>query len=613
VPFPRTLVTRAAVLAWLAVTVACLLAMAARPQSAYAHAELLDWRVTQTTNGGMTSKGLVLKFGEKLDPAFAHVQIFDRGSRAVIGTTLTVDPRTLDRIGVNLPAGLADGTYRASWWVRAADGDTSQNSFYFNTSGSLDPLAMLPPPDVRDPATSPPSSLLGTSVTALLRWAGLVAILFVVGGTFFMMFLWRPITTGARFAGVDRSLVHALRVVCFEAAAVLVFASVLLLLLQAETARLPLLQPAGATPPLLISPTRYANQIPAQAVSEVLASSYGHVWIARCALAALIGILGLTLPLDVRRRRSHWWALLAVGAATLVTFSLTAHGAVTPRTRLAVAVDWTHLVAASVWFGALPALIETTRLLKQARFYLPPSTAEGGLGNRLVGRFSVVALPTMAWLAASGFYAFAVNVGSPALLLRTTYGVTLTVKLCLVATLVVIGSINRFLLLPRIRAKESGGSGWGIARTLPIELGIGLGVVICAGLLLSLATAKDAWTAREQLGYFARAQQGGVVMTLRTVDSSKGGGAIAVDVADHRPGTGASPALVTARLGTQQLPLTSIPVAVPGVQRFGAAGAGTALGTADSVTIEYRLGGLPAVTSTFHLPASKIAAPTAPP
>ena len=503
---PRTFVTLATVLACLAVTVACLLVVAARPQPAYAHAELLDWSVTQPGVGAAPSKQLLLHFGEKLDPAFAQVQVFDRGSRTV-PTTTTVDPQTLDRIAVTLPASLADGTYRASWWVRAADGDTSQNSFYFSTSGSLDPLAMLPPADVRDPATSPPTSLLGTSVTALLRWAGLVAILFVVGGTIFMLFLWRPISTDARFAGVDTSLVHALRVVCFEAAAALVFASVLLLLLQAETARLPVLQPAGATQPLLISPTQYADQVPARAVGEMLASSYGHVWIARCVLAVLVGVVGLTLPLDARRRRWQWWVLLALGAATLATFSLTAHGAVTPRARLAVAVDWTHLVAASVWFGALPALIEATRLLKRARHPLPPDGSDIGLVSRLLGRFSFVALPAMVWLVASGLYAYTVNVGSPALLLRTTYGVTLTVKLCLVASLFAIGAISRYVLLPRIRSTGAGDSGSGFARTLPVELGIGLAVVLCAGLLLSLATAKDAWTAREQLGFFDRVQQ----------------------------------------------------------------------------------------------------------
>ena len=86
-----------------------------------------------------------------------------------------------------------------------------------------------------------------------------------------------------------------------------------------------------------------------------------------------------------------------------------------------------------------------------------------------------------------------------------------------------------------------------------------------------------------------------------------------MDVVDHRPGSDAGTSAVTARLGGQQLQLESIPVTAPGVQRFGAAGAGTPLGTADSMTVEYRVSGLPAVTSTFNLPRPQAAAPATAP
>jgi hypothetical protein len=61
---------------------------------------------------------------------------------------------------------------------------------------------------------------------------------------------------------------------------------------------------------------------------------------------------------------------------------------------------------------------------------------------------------------------------------------------------------------------------------------------------------------------------------------------------------------VTARLDGQELQLAEIPVAVPGVRRFGIAGAGTALATATRATIVYTRGALSPIESTWTLPIS---------
>lgn len=98
-------------------------------------------------------------------------------------------------------------------------------------------------------------------------------------------------------------------------------------------------------------------------------------------------------------------------------------------------ITWVHLVSAAIWVGgSLFIGIVFSPLLK---------TMADSVEDRMkimirVGRrFNFVAVPALAVLVATGLYSSHALLGRPELLAATSYGVFLTIKVTLVAALVV--------------------------------------------------------------------------------------------------------------------------------------------------------------------------------
>ena len=246
------------------------------------------------------------------------------------------------------------------------------------------------------------------------------------------------------------------------------FANVFLLLLQASFLQLATLQPVDTASPTPLDPTGLQRARTANAVGEIFSTFAGGVWIARMALIALLAVYLWRFSHPRPGRDPRLLAALLGGLGVLLTISLSAHAAFVPETfgraAVAVLVDWSHLAAMSLWLGGLLPLLLALR--NGGRDTGGP--AEAAL---VLHRFSALALVSVAYLAFSGFASSFFEVGDPALLVRTAYGVTLSVKLTLVGVLVLLGALNRFVLIPRVR--ETGLAG-GFSRSLPVEIGFGL-------------------------------------------------------------------------------------------------------------------------------------------
>jgi putative copper export protein/mono/diheme cytochrome c family protein len=139
--------------------------------------------------------------------------------------------------------------------------------------------------------------------------------------------------------------------------------------------------------------------------------------------------------------------------------------------------DVVHLVAASLWLGALLPLVLALR-----------DIAGPHQRYAMASRFSTLGVYSVAALLTSGIVNAYYLVGSIAGLIGTTYGQILLVKLTLIAVMLVVASINRWVLVPCL-ATDGGDAARRLTRHTMVEAVIGLGVVCVVAVLGSLEPA----------------------------------------------------------------------------------------------------------------------------
>jgi putative copper export protein/mono/diheme cytochrome c family protein len=194
------------------------------------------------------------------------------------------------------------------------------------------------------------------------------------------------------------------------------------------------------------------------AVPSVLTGTrFGQILAARGA-AAVVALL-----LSVEPARAFQAFVLLVAAGIALSLSLTGHAADWGDVRLGVAVDWAHAVAASAWTGGLIALA-----LVAGRRETPWSRQSLAA---VVPRFSRLAGLSLLVVAVTGSYNAWTQLGGLSRLTTTTYGRVLIAKLVIVAVLVWLGAVNRYVLLPRVEpASAARGAGARVFRLVRLTL-----------------------------------------------------------------------------------------------------------------------------------------------
>jgi putative copper export protein/mono/diheme cytochrome c family protein len=178
------------------------------------------------------------------------------------------------------------------------------------------------------------------------------------------------------------------------------------------------------------------------AVPSVLTGThFGQVLAARGAAA----VVALLLSVEPARGFQAFVLLVATGIA--LSLSLTGHAADWGDVRLAVAIDWAHAVAASAWTGGLIALA-----LVAGRREAPWSRESLAA---VVPRFSRLAGLSLLAVAVTGSYNAWTQLGGLSRLWTTAYGRVLLAKLAIVAVLVWLGAVNRYVHLPRVEPSST--------------------------------------------------------------------------------------------------------------------------------------------------------------
>ncbi|MFB9947590.1 CopD family protein [Rhizobium puerariae] len=162
---------------------------------------------------------------------------------------------------------------------------------------------------------------------------------------------------------------------------------------------------------------------------------FGEIFSLRFALL-LFGAIVSVAVLRSARRAVPWPALAFLGPALLLQPWL-GHGAAAENLFLPLATAF-HVIAASVWLGALLPLWLTLRAAPLA-------------GALATARFSRVGIVCVATIAATAVAQLPL-IGDLPRLIGTPYGFVAGVKILLFAVLLAFAAVNRFVLMPRALA-----------------------------------------------------------------------------------------------------------------------------------------------------------------
>jgi len=420
------------------------LALGANTPGVQAHA----WLVKSKPGAGEVVQSgppeVLLWFNEDIEIQFSQVEVVNSSGERVDNDDFHIHS-TRTQPGITMHLNVPNGTYTVIWDVLSAvDGHRTKGSFSYYVGE----------PDVAPPldgggATVSLSSGPPRGLEAGVRWLNIAAMALLIGAAA-APFLLLPAGFEALREDTqedeDAELGEAalVRISALASAFLVVVASALLLWLQAWS--------AGGSPTA------------ASAVGDILSDTrFGDIWFVRIALA---GAALLFSMLVFRGASAPWWqpitapgntmwaALLLAALAIPVTTSLNSHAAAADANNIQTMVDWVHLVAAGIWIGGL------MQLLLAVAFVAPYVSDRAAFLGGLVRRFSLVALPTVSILVATGVLQSIGRLGGVGDLVDSDYGYTLLVKVVLLLPLLGLGAMNllvigpRFVRFARERAKE---------------------------------------------------------------------------------------------------------------------------------------------------------------
>ncbi len=433
------------VAALLALTVALIATVLLGVGSASAHAYVETYVPDDGAVLAAAPEEIRVTFDADVEAPIAAIRVYDGDSQRVDTDAAHLapgDPRTV--VGY-VPGDLADGTYVVTWRARSFDGHTIIGTFQFSI-GQAGAAA-----DAAAVADETPAVLAGLGWLA--RVATAVGTIVSAGaGLLFLMALRRRPRSWRRDQEGVRRLVRRASVVAFSATVV---ALVILPFEQAGT-------------------SGFASA-PGRAALDALVSPFGAAAVAR-----LIALLPLALGL----RTSSGELLLTLWAFALASLAIDGHAATEAPVWLLLTSDMVHLVAAAAWVGGMAAAVIVVRERRRVEDHVGAAD--------VVGRFSATATIALGAVGVSGAMMAISMVRTPAAAVSTDYGRAMLVKLALVAIVVLVGAVNHWHLVPRIKAGTDARRGLQrLGRSMRVEGALLLAVLGVTGVLVQLPTAVD--------------------------------------------------------------------------------------------------------------------------
>lgn len=405
-------------------------------------------------------KQVRLWFTEDVNPALTQAIVVDHNNKEVDlqnSHTSPSDPREID-VGLHQ---LQPDFYVVIWKsVSAEDGHATGGSFLFRVrfpDGTVPTLPSELPTGPANFANSNSGQCL-TGSTPLLcgpevvsDWLVFLAAITWVGGLFWQVFMVERAAQADRsFVSIALATARRFRRVSVIALSCFVVANIGFVFGQAML--------AGGNWASGFSPTIWSGIL--------LHSSFGVFWLLR-ELLALLGLLLLVVfperaitEDDWRPRPARGWSKVALGLCLLVAMAFSGHAAAAQSRgglgTFAVPVDWLHLLSTSLWVGGIIFIALTLMPVIWQHDSLDRAQAL----VKLLPRFSVIALVSVAIAASSGSFNADVQLTSWSQFLDTTYGRTLIVKILLFIGMMAISGHHVFRIRPALaKALDARGLG----------------------------------------------------------------------------------------------------------------------------------------------------------
>jgi len=442
-----------------------LAASLALPAAAWAHAALLQATPVASKVLNVPPKQVSLRYSEPVEPRFAIVSVTDKNANRETAGPPRRSPSNADTLLVPLKH-LGEGWYLVYWRVISVDGHPVRGAFTFAVGPNPGPAPQFVIPSISETAATP------RLITA--RWVAFLAMMAAIGLFVLRSVIARPVV--ARVAGTRlRELTIAFAIASVVA---LIAIPVYFLLATADFA-LRSFWNFGALFPLVRVSAFGRGLVDLELVFALfVAAAAAAIWLDRPErrVRSLAGLLALT------------GALAAAGAALVVPGTVGHAGQTSPRA-LALALDWLHLAAGSVWVGGLLGLLVLWRSL-------PPARRVAGLAV-CVPRFSNTAFVSVQALVGTGIGASLLHFPTLGSLWQTSYGKALLVKIAILGATTLIAAVNLLRTTPRLKASGrrpdlGAGAAKLLRRLVAVESVLVAGAVLAAAVLTSLPPPSKA-------------------------------------------------------------------------------------------------------------------------
>ncbi|HUA48350.1 MAG TPA: copper resistance protein CopC [Solirubrobacteraceae bacterium] len=413
------------------------------PSSASAHAVLVtsvpSWNQVVHAN----PRQVTLTYDEDVVPHYARVTV-------VVGTAtrdVAGPPRVSGNVVVVELEAAAAGSYTVRWrMVAANDGHVTQGAFSFGVRAR--PL--------------PPAPAKGVSVPVapqLLAWLQFLGVVLAGGTLTFRALVLTPVARGLGDRG-DREASIAIWVAVVGAALAL-HAGLFGFLV-------------GAYP---IVGGGILNVINTEIIPIRVGTHLGQAW--TLTTFAWLGVLTLLVGAWVTPRKREPLLASAGILSLAIGFGISYASHPDARGTLALWADYLHLLAAALWVGGVVAL---TILVGVARPLSRPEREP--LVRECLLRFSRLAVPSVAVLAAAGAYLALRELPTVSSVLNSSYGITLLLKSIVFVAAFALAAYHRGSVMPRIAAGAPVAT---IRRTLTLEVTLLLVALALAAVLSQTA------------------------------------------------------------------------------------------------------------------------------
>lgn len=449
------------------------------PQSAAAHAVPVESEPRPNQILAESPTVVLIEFNEPVVPELSQIHILTQAGARVQATVVYPTDDDNRILQVDLPP-LDDGAYLVSWQVLSSvDGHTTNGSFSF---GVGDAVLTAVSNDINITAQLSPLNSVARALFAL-------GVALLMGFFAFRLFVWNPIVGDVELEAEEEQLdldtaQFGVRI-AHGGIGVLFVALALILLDQNQAYRLT--QPGNLT--------------------IWFGTQFGLMWLVRLFLVAILHF-NLTTFINIGDDRHalrgwEWWSGFALAVGLTFTNALVSHSAALSQMTLqAVLVDWSHVLAATIWGGGL---IYLTVALWQGRSL--SSSTRSWLTLSLIIHFSGLAAIAVGILIASGTYLAWRHIGGWTELVGTLYGLTLVAKIGLALVVALIAWINLMVIKPRMNrayeaedANEGGRLNGRFQTIVRIETILAIAILLFAGVLTDLQRGADAPLLRDAAG-----------------------------------------------------------------------------------------------------------------